>query len=197
VNRVDVLGYFLFGSNRAAKPVLSYSTVEKKLGICGGALWKIRLHVSGATWTRGSIYQQITTKGWAQPCGHATGNKVSLDYPDFTEYWRVESTMKNNQPISTITDSAGGIDLFLAPAQPTCTRGKLTITANAMYADGVVPNAPAAPGNVGQAGKLWAEWGHVYPRNAVAYSAYVKRKWTIKWDCCDCLPQQIEVSYSE
>jgi hypothetical protein len=68
--------------------------------------------------------------------------------------------------------------------------------AQAQYVDGVAPDAPAAPNKVGQAGRgLWSEWGHIYPKNGVAYSNYIERRWKIKWNCCDGLPMTSEVSY--
>lgn len=158
-------------------PVLSFTTdTSSSAGLCGGAVWRVRWQVQQATVTAGTIYQQITTTGWESNC---SGPRKQVTLPDFTEYWIVSTNGQTG--ISTISD--GSIDTF-GTRGATCTKGDITVTANARYADGVIPNAPAARGQVNQAGNFWAELGHVFPQNASAFSNFISRSWRISWDCC-------------
>jgi RHS repeat-associated protein len=171
---------------------LNYSTLEKKPGYNGSATWHIKWSVERAEWTDGMIYQQVQSKGYVQPCGNDSGKRVSLDRPDFTEYWTVKSQGDKGNGISTISDGAG--DLFLHEGFEGCTKGEFTVTTVAKYVEGVNPNPPARRNSIGQAGGLWAEPGLVYPRNGKGYSNSISRTWKLKWDSCDGLPSLTEVS---
>ncbi|MEI6607127.1 MAG: RHS repeat-associated core domain-containing protein, partial [Verrucomicrobiota bacterium] len=184
VNKWDYLGQ---------KPQLSAQTTNKKPGYCGAAVWDIHWTVSNATWTVGLIYQQVTTNGYEEPCGQDRGSRRSLNTPDMTEYWEVNSP-KVNGIIGTSTVSDNATDEFLSLHGGCNTKGELTLKARAQYAEGVAPNAPARRNSVGQAGGLWAETGLVYPRNARTYSNFIERTWKLKWNCCDGASHLTEVN---
>jgi RHS repeat-associated protein len=172
---------------------LSYSTIQKKAGYNGSAVWKIKWKVEGAEWTDGTIYQQVQTTGYVETCGANGGEKTSLNTPDFTEYWTVKSSGGQGGSSSEISD--GAADLFLHEGFEGCTKGELTVSATAEYVDGVNPKHPARRDSIDQAGGLWAQPGLIYPQNGENYSNTEKRTWKLTWDSCDGLPSLTTVSY--